>query len=273
MLHHPTSYQLRVILCLVFSSLGFLILREFTSNNTRFLLSRSRVHFSRPLHASAIIAKCRHLQMQAGPSQDFYSRSHSDRFEEGTRPVLVKNGKIWTGRRNGTEVIHGDILMDKGIVKSIGDLRGVSLELYGKSLMVLDAKDAWITPGIVDIHSHIGNGPSPVLSGTEDENSMSGTIQPWLRSLDALNTHDESYLLSIAGGVTTSLVLPGSANAIGKFSEILFFLKITLFRWPGVCYQASRDSRTITFDHAARTALSHQHFIPKPRITAQMASP
>ena len=165
--------------------------------------------------------------MQAGPSQDSYSRSRSDRFEEGTRPVLVKNGKIWTGRRNGTEVIYGDILMDKGIVKSIGDLRGVSLESYGKSLMVLDAKDAWITPGIVDIHSHIGNEPSPVLSGTEDENSMRGTIQPWLRSLDVLNTHDESYLLAIAGGVTTSLVLPGSANAIGKISEILFFLKIT----------------------------------------------
>jgi len=228
------------------------------------------VHFSRPLHATAIIAKCRHLQMQAGPPQDFLSHSHSDRFEEGTRPVLVKNAKIWTGRRNGTEVIHSDILMDKGIIKSIGHLQGLSLGLYGERLMVLDAKGAWITPGIVDIHSHIGNGPSPVLSVTEVDNSLKGTIQPWIRSLDALNTHDESYLLSIVGGVTTSLVLPGSANAIGKISKILAFLKITLFIWPGVCYQASRDSRTITFVHAARTALSRQHL--KPRITAKMAA-
>jgi hypothetical protein len=38
-------------------------------------------------------------------------------------------------------------------------------------------------------------------------------------------------------------------------------LKITLFRWPGVCYQASRDGGTITFVHAAWTTLSHQHFI------------
>lgn len=38
---------------------------------------------------------------------------------------------------------------------------------------------------------------------------------PWLRSLDAINTHDLSYNLSIAGGVTTALILPGSANSIG----------------------------------------------------------
>ena len=175
-----------------------------------------------PLYASAIIAKCRHLQIQAGPPQDFHTRTHSDRFEEGTRPVLVTNAKIWTGWKNGTEVIQGDILMDKGIIKHIGYLQGGSLvELYGKRLIILDAKGAWVTPGIVDIHSHIGIEPSPILSGTEDVNSWKGTMQPWLRSLDALNTHDDSYLLSIAGGVTTSLVLPGSADAIGNYSEIL----------------------------------------------------
>ena len=206
--------------------------------------------FTAPLHSSAIIAKCRHLQMQAGPPQDFHIRTHSDRFEEGTRPVLVKNGKIWTGGKNGTEVIQGDILMDNGIIKNIGYLQSGSLESYGTRLMVLDAKGAWITPGIVDIHSHIGDKPSPALSGTQDDNSWKGTMQPWLRSLDALNTHDDSYLLSIGGGVTTSLVHPGSANAIGKIPEMLVFLRITLFRWPGICYQASRDNRTIAFVHA-----------------------
>ena len=56
---------------------------------------------------------------------------------------------------------------------------------------------------------------SPGLKGAADTNSHKGPILPWLRSLDALNTHDDSYALTVAGGVTTSLVLPGSANAIG----------------------------------------------------------
>ncbi len=67
----------------------------------------------------------------------------------------------------------------------------------------------------MDPHSHLGDGSSPALDGAVDDNSLKGTAQPWLRSVDGLNTHDDSYALSIAGGVTTALVLPGSANAIG----------------------------------------------------------
>lgn len=56
---------------------------------------------------------------------------------------------------------------------------------------------------------------APSLSGADDTNSLKGPILPWLRSIDGLNTHDDSYQLAVAGGVTTSLILPGSANAIG----------------------------------------------------------
>lgn len=65
------------------------------------------------------------------------------------------------------------------------------------------------------MHSHIGVDSVPELRGADDTNSFKGVAQPWLRSLDGINTHDEAYRLSIAGGVTTSLILPGSANAIG----------------------------------------------------------
>ena len=84
---------------------------------------------------------------------------------------------------------------------------------------------------IVDLHSHLGDASSPELDGASgDDNSLHGPILPWLRALDGLNTHDDSYALSIAGGVTTALVLPGSANAIGtvcicvSFSALLIHL-------------------------------------------------
>lgn len=78
---------------------------------------------------------------------------------------------------------------------------------------------------IIDIHSHLGVFSSPSLSGSSDGNSFKGTIQPWLRALDGLNTHDEGMKLAIAGGVTTSLILPGSANAIGELPTRLFFIQ------------------------------------------------
>jgi hypothetical protein len=64
------------------------------------------------------------------------------------------------------------------------------------------------------MHSHLGVDSAPHLSGASDTNSIKGIAQPWLRSLDGLNTHDDAYRLSISGGVTTANVLPGSANAV-----------------------------------------------------------
>lgn len=126
--------------------------------------------------------------------------------------MLIKGGRIWTGRNNGTQVIYGDILMDKGIIKRIGKLGWMS---SGSDLQVIDVKGAWVTPGLVDIHSHIGDISLPNLKGSDDATSLHGIVQPWLRTLDGLNTHDETYPLVLAGGVTTSLILPGSVDAIG----------------------------------------------------------
>ena len=77
------------------------------------------------------------------------------------------------------------------------------------------------------MHSHLGDAPSPELEGAIDDNSLKGPILPWLRALDGLNTHDDSFALSISGGITTSLILPGSANAIGVYSLISFCPKLS----------------------------------------------
>ncbi|EIN11387.1 carbohydrate esterase family 9 protein [Punctularia strigosozonata HHB-11173 SS5] len=171
-----------------------------------------------PRNAPEILARCRTLQLKPGPERDFFYRAESDRFVEGTKPVLLRNATIWTGEQNGTEVFRGNVLMSKGMIKAVGHV-GTTFSMLPpgdyKDLVVVDLDGAWLTPGIVDLHSHIGDGPSPVLSGSEDYGSPHGPIVAWLRALDGLNTHDDSYPLSIAGGVTTALVLPGSGNAIG----------------------------------------------------------
>ncbi|KAG8892176.1 hypothetical protein FRB99_002905, partial [Tulasnella sp. 403] len=59
------------------------------------------------------------------------------------------------------------------------------------------------------------------LRGTADTNSFKGLTLPWLRSLDGINVFDEAFRLTVSGGVTTSLVLPGSADAIGGQAFVL----------------------------------------------------
>ncbi len=93
----------------------------------------------------------------------------------------------------------------------------------------------WITPGLMDLHSHLGDYMSPEIEGASvmDGNSLKGTAQPWLRSLDGLNTHDNAYPLSIAG-VMTALILLGPANSIGACVAGEMLMEVsTMYRYSG----------------------------------------
>ncbi|KAI6021404.1 composite domain of metallo-dependent hydrolase [Pisolithus microcarpus] len=167
-----------------------------------------------PARAQEALHQCKMLNVKPGPPDDFFLRSQSDRFVEGTPPTLLRNASVWTGDSAGYELRDVDILLDKGIIKFVGQAHQGVLHGYS-SLVTVDVGGKWVTPGIVDMHSHLGVDSAPSLAGASDTNSLKGPILPWLRSLDGLNTHDDAYLLSISGGVTTANVLPGSANAIG----------------------------------------------------------
>lgn len=137
------------------------------------------------------------------------SRTRSDRFAAGTRDVWLKNATLWTGEKGGEEILKGvDVYMSGGVIKHIGKVKGEKAE-------VVDLKGAWVTPGIVDMHSHMGVDAAPALRGSDDTNSLKAPILPWLRSLDGFNTHDLAFNLSISGGITTVMILPGSAGNIG----------------------------------------------------------
>ncbi|KAI0355579.1 hypothetical protein OH77DRAFT_1424515 [Trametes cingulata] len=167
-----------------------------------------------PADALSILSRCRSLQLTPGPGPEFYKRTHSDRFQPGTRPVLIRNATIWTGLKNGSNVFRGDVFLDKGLVQSV--TRGSFDTKAGYyNYTIIEADGAWLTPGVIDVHSHMTSEASPQLDGAQDGNSYHGPIVPWLRVLDGMNTHDESFAHVIAGGVTTSLILPGSLNAIG----------------------------------------------------------
>jgi cytosine/adenosine deaminase-related metal-dependent hydrolase len=78
----------------------------------------------------------------------------SDRFEHRTKATLLHNARIWTGENNGTEVIHGDVFLDKGIIQGVGNL---NLSAFVNGMMargelnVVDVHGAWVTPGCVGL--------------------------------------------------------------------------------------------------------------------------
>lgn len=74
-------------------------------------------------------------------------RKANDRFVKGTRPVLLKNGTVWTGEKQGEEVLEGyDILLEKGVVRKISRSGEIALDL--KEVDEVELHGAWVTPGM-----------------------------------------------------------------------------------------------------------------------------
>lgn len=139
-----------------------------------------------PVQAFSYILRCQRLAGNSTiTSSASFARRDSDRYVPGTRPVLIKRARIWTGERNGSQVIRGDILMEKGLIKSIGRISDVTLASYKTDLIIIDANNSWVTPGLVDIHSQLGIRATPYLQGASDDwCSNNGNIQVHSSAID-----------------------------------------------------------------------------------------
>jgi imidazolonepropionase-like amidohydrolase len=104
---------------------------------------------------------------------------------------------------------RGDVLVEDGRIAPSADL------IAPPGVAVIDVAGRWITPGIIDPHSHLGVYAVPATSATADGNEMTGPFKPDLRAEDSFWPQDPAIERALAGGVTTIHVLPGSANLVG----------------------------------------------------------
>ena len=104
-----------------------------------------------PFNAQQILSQCASLRATVGPPESFSARKVSDRYEPGTNSTLIRNANIWTGARNGTETVKGDVLLEGGIVRKIGYIPE-DLLVNARNLTVVDAEGAWLTPGLGEFH-------------------------------------------------------------------------------------------------------------------------
>ncbi|KDN67953.1 putative amidohydrolase [Colletotrichum sublineola] len=158
-------------------------------------------------------------------------RKKNARFVDGQRPTLIRNATIWVGEAaegtspedaragKGYSWITADVLVDYGLIQKVG--ADISLDSLPKNTQIWDAKGRQLTSGIIDMHSHAGVNTLPELNGNMDVNEMSDDITPYVRSIDGFNPLDHQIQVIKSGGVTTSLVLPGSGNNIGGEAYVI----------------------------------------------------
>ena len=120
--------------------------------------------------------------------------------------VLFKNATVWTSDKDGI-LKNTDVLIENGKIKAIG--KG----LAPGAAKVIDATGKHLSPGIVDEHSHIA-GSGSINEGTQ-------AVSAEVRIADILNSEDINIYRQLAGGVTTSHILHGSANPIGGQTQLI----------------------------------------------------
>jgi len=141
-------------------------------------------------------------------------------------PVLLQHATVLTG--TGERLDDADVLMRDGRIVAVG----AGLDAPADAVLV-DATGKWITPGLIDIHSHLGVYPSPGVSALEDGNEMTAPVTPNVWAEHSIWPQDPGFLTALAGGITTLQVLPGSANLIGGRG-------VTLKNVPATTYQGMK---------------------------------
>lgn len=158
-------------------------------------------------------------------------RERNARYIDGHKPTLIRNATVWIGEpAEGTSAedaragkgwgwTTADVLVEFGLIKEVG--KDISVSTLPSDTIIWDAKGRQLTAGIIDMHSHSGLDSLPDLRGTSDVNEMSSDITPYVRSIDGIQPGDHQIQVIKSGGVTTSLVLPGSGNNIGGEAYVI----------------------------------------------------
>ncbi|KTD90231.1 amidohydrolase [Pseudoalteromonas sp. H71] len=124
-----------------------------------------------------------------------------------TSSTLITNATVLTG--TGERLDDADVLLVDGKVLQVGK------DLAAKADTTIDAQGKWVTPGIIDVHSHLGAYPNPSVESHQDGNEMTSpnTAEVWVEH--SVWPQDPGFNRAREGGITSLQILPGSANLFG----------------------------------------------------------
>jgi imidazolonepropionase-like amidohydrolase len=144
---------------------------------------------------SAVLCACLAIAVASACAQ---STAHHD--------VVIRNATVMTVSHGN--IANGSVYIKDGKIAAVGETVNAPA-----SATVIDAAGKYLTPGIVDSHSHIAL--------DDDVNEATSPITPQMMMKDAFDYQDKAIYRALAGGVTTSLLLHGSANMIGGQAVVI----------------------------------------------------
>jgi imidazolonepropionase-like amidohydrolase len=144
-------------------------------------------------------------------------------------PTLIRGATILTGA--GERIDGGDVLLVEGRIEAVAP--GLQPPAGAR---VIAAEGRWVTPGLIDVHSHLGLNASPAVRAHIDGNESTSPATPALWAEHSILPQEPGFEAALAGGVTTLQVMPGSANLIGGRTVVLKNVRaatVQAMKFPG----------------------------------------
>jgi imidazolonepropionase-like amidohydrolase len=171
------------------------------------------------LVAAALLSGCAALAPKPKPAppirinQDPYPSTYV-RYPGAA--TVIRNATVFDGE--GGRINGGTVILADGVVQAIG---GPELAAPAGAVEI-DGTGKFVTPGVIDIHSHLGDYPSPGVASLSDGNEATSPARPEVWAEHSVWPQDPGFSRALAnGGVTTLQILPGSANLFGGRSVVL----------------------------------------------------
>jgi imidazolonepropionase-like amidohydrolase len=160
------------------------------------------------LAASVVLSACATTGGDTDEASDERAPYASTYTPRASGPTLIRSATVLDGA--GAELANADVLMRDGRIVSVG----ANLDA-GEGVTVIDGRGKFVTPGIIDVHSHLGVYPAPSIDATSDGNEATqpNTAEVWAEH--SVWPQDPGFGRAVAGGITTLHILPGSANLFG----------------------------------------------------------
>ena len=163
------------------------------------------------------------------PNKDPYPSNY---VVPDNKTFAILHANILTG--DGAELRNTDLLISDGKIAA----RGTNLDL-DDSVLRIDATGKWVTPGLIDVHSHMGVYSAPGTDNHSDGNEMTSPVTAQVWAEHSVWPGDPQFEKALAGGVTTVQILPGSGNLIGGRGVTLKNIPSTTvqgMKFPGAPY-------------------------------------
>lgn len=175
---------------------------------------------------------------------------------EKTSMVII-NGKIFP--MEGENIDCGYIRTKGKVIEEIGSMENFKER---KEEKILDVNGAWVLPGLIESHAHIGITEEKWGAIGDDCNEETNPLTPTLRAIDAVNPMDQAFHDAIKAGITSVMTGPGSSNVVGG--------QFVFMKTQGRCVDnmaiKSPAAIKVAFGENPKTTYGNQNILPSTRM-------